>query len=141
MATIHFLNLTPEIRRAIENKQYNEEEIIRLNQKIKTDERAKKKAFLVTMIFVTVLLLVGGIIIYGSEIGFPEALPLLLLNMLVVAIVGSVSWYAAIGIMKKQWDDLMRLYYPAVYMDNEYGKTSQSTQRPENQESITKPKE
>ena len=123
MATIHFVNLDAGITRAVEKKQYSEEEIIILNEKIQADKKTKIKAFIVTMILITLLLLVGGIIIYGSEIGFPEALPLLLLNMLVVAIVAPISWYAAIGRMSKQWDDLMSLYYPSVYMDNKYGKT------------------
>ena len=138
MATIHFINLDPKITRAVRNRQYNEEEIIRLNEKIKADEKVKKKAFIVTMILVTLLLLVGGIIIYGSEIGFPDALPLLLLNMLAAAIVGLVSWYAAIGKMAKQWSDLMRLYYPSVYMDNEYGAKDQSVEQPEKQVTKTK---
>ncbi|MCR5166639.1 MAG: hypothetical protein K6C13_05405 [Oscillospiraceae bacterium] len=134
MAKIHFLNLDPTITMAVQNRQYNEEEIIQLNKKIKADERTKKKAYIVTMIIVTLLLLVGGIIIYGSEIGFPDALPLLLLNMLAAAIVAAVSWYAAIGRMSKQWDDLMRVYYPAVYMDNEYGSIDQNAEKPEDTE-------
>ena len=140
MAIIHFTNLDPELKRAIENKFYNEEEIVRINTEIKTTEKKKIKAFRITMSLVTALLLIGGIIIYGSEIGFPDALPLLLLNMLVVAIVAPVVWYAAIGRMKKQYDDLMRLYYPAVYMDNEYGKIDQSADEPENPIPVTKAK-
>ncbi len=140
MATIHFVNLDPNIQTAVRNRLYNEEEIIRLNEKIQADEKTKKKAFIVTMSFVTLLLLVGGIIIYGSEIGFPDALPLLLLNMLVAAIVGLVSWYAAIGRMSKQWDDLLRVYYPAVYMDNEYGRIDQSDENPQKPEPAAKAK-
>ena len=140
MATIYFLSLDPKIQMAVRNRQYDEEEILRLNEKIKADEKVKKKTFIVTMIIVTSLLLVGGIIIYGSEIGFPEALPLLLLNMLAAAIVGAVSWYAAIGRMSKQWDDLMRSYYPSVYMDNEYGSTDQSANGPKRTEPVTKTK-
>lgn len=140
MATIHFVNLDAGITRAVGNKQYSEEEIIILNKKIQADKKTKIKAFIVTMILITLLLLVGGIIIYGSEIGFPEALPLLLLNMLVVAIVAPISWYAAIGRMSKQWDDLMSLYYPSVYMDNKYGKTDKSIEEPKEPRSVKKGK-
>ncbi len=140
MATIHFVNLDPNIKYAVQNRQYSEEEIIRLNQKIKADEKAKKKAFTVTMILVTLLLLVSGIIIYGSEIGFPDALPLLLLNMLVAGIVAPVSWYAAIGRMSKQWSDLLRVYYHDVYMENEYGAIDQGSEKPEKQEQASKTK-
>lgn len=140
MAVIHFVNLAPQIKRAVETGQYTEEEIIQLNERILADEKIKKKTFRVVMILVTALLLVGGIIIYGSQIGFPDALPLLLLNMLVAAIVAPVSWYAAIGRMSKQWDDLLRVYYPSVYMDNKYGKIGQSAEEPEKPEPIKKPK-
>ena len=89
------------------------------------------------MTILTLLLLVGGIIIYGSEIGFPDALPLLLLNMFVVVIVGPISWYAAIGRMAKQWDDLMSLYYHDIYMDNQYGRPALSDEVQEKPVQIT----
>ena len=138
MAMIHFVSLDPRIQNAIRNKQYSDEEIIKLNEKIKKDERTKKKTFIVTMTILTLLLLVGGIIIYGSEIGFPDALPLLLLNMFVVVIVGPISWYAAIGRMEKQWDDLMSLYYHDIYMDNQYGRPALSDEVQEKPVQITK---
>ena len=78
MARIHFMNLDPTIKWAVQNRQYNEEEIIELNKQILAGKKVKKKTFIVTMSLVTLLLLVGGIIVYGSEIGFPEAFPLFL---------------------------------------------------------------
>ena len=140
MAVIHFVNLDPTIIMAVRNGIYTEEDIIILNKKIMADEKKKKKTFVVVMIALSLLLLVGGIIIYGSQIGFPEALPLLLMNMSVVAIVAPVSWYAAIGRMSKQWDDLMRLYYPSIYMDNKYGKTGQDIDVSEDPKPVKKPK-
>lgn len=140
MAIIHIVSLNPELKSAIANKQYTEEEIIQLNKKIKESEKSKKKVFIVTMSLLTAVLLIGGIIIYGSNIGFPDALPLLLLNLLVVPVVGPISWYAAVGRMSKQWDDLMSYYYPNVYMDSKYGKVGQSAEETAEPEPVRKPK-
>ena len=120
MATLHFVNLSPQIKAAVENGIYTKEEIIELNKRIKTDERKKEKTFRIAMPLIALFLFVSGIIIYGSQIGFPEALPLLLMNILA----------AAIGRMAKQWDDLMYVYHYDIYMDNKYGKVGQSEEEP-----------
>ena len=130
MATLHFVNLSPQIKAAVENGLYTKEEIIELNKRIKTDERKKEKTFRIAMPLIALFLFVSGIIIYGSQIGFPEALPLLLMNILAAAIVAPISWYAAIGRMAKQWDDLMYVYHYDIYMDNKYGKVGQSEEEP-----------
>ena len=138
MARIHFISVDEGTRRAVQNREYDEEGIIQLNNQMMEARKTRKKAFSIVMIIVAVLLLGGGIVIYGSTIGFPDALPLVLFNLLAFAIIFPVTWYASIGREAKQWDDLMSVYYPSVYMENKYGKQDEQPQEDPRPEKKTK---
>ena len=138
MARIHFIGVNEGIRRAVQNREYDEEGILLLNKKMMDARKTKKKTFFIVMIILTVMLLGGGIAIYGSTIGFPEALPLVMFNLLALAIIFPITWYASIGREAKQWDDLMSVYYPSVYMDNKYGKQDEQPSEDPKPEKKTK---
>ena len=115
MAVIHIISLDADIEREIKEKRYSEAQIIELNKKLQKDRNDRKKVFLIVMVLISVGILGYGTYVIGKTIGFPEAVPIILFFIIILPIIGAVIWYAVVGNMMRQWNSLVRQYYPNVY--------------------------
>ena len=115
MAVIHIFSVDAATERAIKNKQYSEKQVFELNNRMQADNKKKEKVFRVVMVTFSVFLFAYGGIILIKAFGIPGAIPLIFSFIPVIAIVGFATWFAAIGYIMHQWNNLIRVYYPEVY--------------------------
>ena len=115
MAVIHIISLDADTERAIKNKRYSEEQVIELNDKLQADNVKKKKIIWIVMISFSVFFFTYGIFVLNRSVGSPEAIPIVLSFFPIIAISGFIIWFASIGNIMRQWNSLIRMYYPFVY--------------------------
>ena len=115
MAMIYVATLDADMRRAIKNKRFSDEEVCQLNVQFEEKWRKQIKAFVVSMTIVSVMVLGLGSYTMIKATGLPDALPYILFYVLALVFIGVVTWFFSIGITKMQWKRLIRKYYPDVF--------------------------
>lgn len=114
MATIHVLSLNERVVNDISCKKYSEEQLISLYESLNKDTKSKKTAYIVVMCILTVLFLGNGIYIFGRIMGFPGCIGAIIGLLFIVAFIGIVTWYAAIGKISMKWNKLISTFYPEL---------------------------
>ena len=115
MAMIYVATLDADMRRAIKNKRFSDEEVCQLNEQFQEKWRKQIKAFVVCMTIVSVMVIGLGSYTMIKAAGLPDALPYILFYVLALIFIGVVTWFFSIGITKMQWKSLIRKYYPDVF--------------------------